>query len=171
MSRRERLHALWAAYGLLFAAVFFLERCVCNRFPLLGAVPLIAPVLCALVGSLEGAWFGAAFGLAGGVLCALVYRPVGAAMVWAVTAVGLASGLTVNRALGRTFLGCLLCALGAVVWIEGVQAVPRLLFLHQEAAAVGRVAGAEALCSALFAPLLYPAARAIHERFGLEGDY
>ena len=32
-------------------------------------------------------------------------------------------------------------------------------------------AGAEALYSALFAPLLYPVVRAIHERFGLEPDY
>lgn len=171
MSRRERTRALWVSYGILFAVVFFLERCVCNRFPLFGAVPLAAPVVVALAGSLEGAWFGTAFGLAAGVLCALVYQPVGAAMVWACTALGLACGLTVNRTMGRTFLGCLLCALGGVVWIEAVQAVPRLLFLEQDPAAVGRIAGAEALYSALFAPLLYPVVRAIHERFGLEPDY
>lgn len=171
MGWQDRTGLKWVCHSALFLLLFLLERCVCNRIPLWGVVPRLAPLAVAAVGFWEGTFSGAVFGLGAGLLCALTPGSEGAALIWQYTVIGLACGTTVNKTLGRSLAGYLLCALASLLFLEGLQVLVRVLFLNQGAEAVWRIAGAEGLCSLLFAPLVYPAVRGVSRRFRLEREF
>lgn len=171
MGWRDRTGLKWVCHSALFLLLLLLERCVCNRVPLWGAVPRLAPLAVAAVGVWEGSFSGAVFGLGAGLLCALSPGSEGAALIWQYTAIGLACGTTVNKTLGRSLAGYLLCALASLLFLEGLQVLGRILFFNQEAEAVCRIAGAEGLYSLLFAPLIYPAVRGVSRKFRTEMEF
>ena len=171
MGWEDRTGLKWWSYTALFFLLFFLERCVLNRFPLWGAVPRLAPLAVAAVGFWEGSFSGAVFSLGAGLLCALTAGTEGAGLIWQYTAIGIACGTTVNKTLGRSLLGYLLCALGSLLFLEGVEVLVRLLFLNQAAEPVCRIAGGEGLYSLLFAPLVYPAFRGVCRRFRTDMEF
>lgn len=170
MGWQDRSGWKWGCLSALFLLLLCLERCLLNRFPLWGAVPQLAPLVVAAVGFWEGAFSGSVFGLGAGLLCALTSGGE-AAFVWQYTAIGLACGTTVDKTLGRSLLGYLLCALASLLFLEGLQVVVRVFFLNQPWATVGRIAGAEGLYSLLFAPLIYPAVRGLSRRFRPEMEF
>lgn len=167
----DRTGLKWGSYAGLFFLLFFLERCVFNRLPLWGTVPLLTPLAVAAVGFWEGSFSGALFGLGAGLLCALTGGVQGAGLIWQYTAIGIACGTTVNKTLGRSLLGYLLCALGSLTFLEGLEVLVRLLFLNQAAGPVCRIAGGEGLYSLLFAPLVYPLFREVRRRFRTEMEF
>lgn len=171
MGRSDRTRVKWLAYTGLFFLLFFLERCVLNRFPLWGVIPWLTPLAVTAVGFLEGAFSGSVFGLGAGLLSALALGTGHAGLIWSYTAIGIACGTTVNKTLGRTFPGYLLCGLAALCFLEGLQAAWRIFLLGDPAEAVLRIAGAEGLFSLLFAPLLYPGFRWICGRFRSEMEF
>lgn len=171
MGWKDRSGQKWASFSALLVLLFLLESCVCNRFPLWGAVPRLMPLAVAAVGFWEGTFAGAVFGLGGGLLCALTAGSEGGALIWQYTAIGLACGTTVNKSLGRSLLGYLLCALASLLFLEGLQVLTRVLFLHEPAEAVVRIAGAEGLYSLLYALPIYPAARGVSRKFRREMEF
>lgn len=167
--RRSRLK--WVGYSVLFLLLFLLESCVCNRFPLWGAIPRLAPLTVAAVGTREDAFSGSLFGLGAGLLCALTAGTEGAVLIWQYTAIGLFCGTTVDKTLGRSLPGYLLCAVGSMLFLEGCQVFVRVLFLNQAAQPVLRIAGAEGLYSLLYAPVIYLVVRGVSRKFRLEMEY
>lgn len=155
MSNTNRDLSKWLCYAGAFFFCFFLERCIFNAIPLWHAVPLLAPLAVAAAGFLEGAFSGAVFGLGAGFLCALTYGQGNARMIWCLTLVGMLCGATVKKALGRTFPGYLLCAVGAMGFLEGMQLLLRLLFAEGNAGAVVGTALGEAGYSLLFTPMIF----------------
>ncbi|MCD8382969.1 MAG: hypothetical protein LUC30_08700 [Clostridiales bacterium] len=168
--RREESSGWPARIGVLLLC-FFLERCVLNRLPLWGGTPLLMPLAAAAVGFLEGSGAGAICGLGAGLASALAMGSDGTALIWFDTAVGLVCGFTLDRALGRTFPGYLLCALGTMLLWEGLQAVIHILFLGDAAVTVLALAGAEGGYSLLFAPVIYLVFRLLHDRFRSEPEF
>lgn len=171
MGNSNRTLPKWLAYTGAFFLCFFLERCVCNRWSLWGGTPLLAPLTAAAVGFFEGAFAGSLFGLGTGLLSALAIGRGSARLIWCYTAIGIACGATLNKSLGRTFPGYLLCALGSLAFLEGIQLFIRLLFLKEEAQPVLALAGAEGMYSLLFAPVIYLAFWAVYRRFRSELEF
>lgn len=118
MKRNLGTQIKWALYALAFLLVFFLESCVFNRFPICHAIPALAPLAAVAVGCFEGPRGGAAFGLATGLLCNAVYYRSGGIMIPICTLVGLLSGFTSGRQIGRTPLGMLLCSGVSITLLE-----------------------------------------------------
>lgn len=171
MGNSNRALPKWLTYSGAFFLFFFLERCVLNRWPLWGGTPMLAPLTAAAVGFFEGAFAGSLFGLGTGLLSALAIGPGSARLVWCYTAIGIACGATLNKALGRTFPGYLLCALGSLAFLEGGQLLIRLLFLDGEPRPVLTLAGAEGLYSLLLAPVIYLVFWAVYRRFRSELEF
>lgn len=171
MGWQDRSKWKWASYSGLYLLLFLLESCLLSRFPLAGTIPRLTPLGVAAVGFWEGSCSGALFGLGAGALCALVPGGQGAALVWQYTAVGLFCGTTVDKTLGRSFFGYLLCALLTLLGLEGLQVGLRVLFLDQPLGAVARIAGWEGLYSLFFAPLIYPAVRLVREKFRQDREF
>ena len=71
---------------------------------------MLVPLTAAAVGFLEGAMPGSVFGVTAGLFSALTLGPGHARFIWCDCAIGILCGATVNKALGRTFHGYLLCA-------------------------------------------------------------
>ncbi len=165
MTNTDRTLPKWLTYSAAFFLCFFLERCILNRFPLWGALPMLAPLTAAAVGFLEGAFPGSVFGLAAGLFSALALGPGHARLIWCNTLIGLFCGATVNKAIGRTFHGYLLCAGGSLAFLEGLELLLRLFFDDQAAGPVLSMAGAEGLYSFLFSPLVYLLFWHIYRRF------
>lgn len=168
--RREEASGWPLRIGVLLLC-FFLERCILNRFPLWGGTPLLMPLVVAAIGFLEGSGPGAVCGLGAGLAGALAMGSDGTALIWFETAVGLVCGATLDKALGRTFPGYLLCALGTMLLWEGLQAVIHILFLGDAPGAVLALAGAEGVYSLVFAPILYPVFHTLHDRFRSEPEF
>ena len=171
MGWQDRSKLKWASYSGLYLLLFLVESCLLSRFPLAGAIPRLTPLGVAAVGFWEGAYSGSLFGLGAGVLCALAPGGQGAALVWQYTAIGLLSGTTVDKTLGRSFLGYLLCALVTLLGLEGLEIGVRFLFFDQPLGTVAAIAGAEGLYSLLFAPLIYPAVRFVRETFRQDREF
>ncbi|MCD7945612.1 MAG: hypothetical protein LUF81_03240 [Clostridiales bacterium] len=168
--RREEVSGWPIRIGVLLLC-FFLERCVLNRFPLWGGTPLLMPLAVASIGFLEGSGPGAVCGLGAGLASALAMGSDGTALIWFDTAIGLACGATLDKALGRTFPGYLLCALVTMLLWEGLQSVIHIFFLGDAADAVLALAGAEGGYSLIFAPVLYLVFLLLHDRFRSELEF
>lgn len=140
----------WCSYAGGFLVCFFLERCVCNALPLWQAVPLLTPLAAAAVGFWEGAEAGALFGLGAGLLASAACGPGHARMIWMLSLIGWLCGQTVQRSLGRTLPGYLLCAAAAMAGVEAVQTA--LAFRGEHLEAVASIALREGGCSLLYAP-------------------
>ncbi|MBQ8935310.1 MAG: EamA family transporter, partial [Oscillospiraceae bacterium] len=98
-------------------------------------------------------------------LSALALGPGHARFIWCDCAIGILCGATVNKALGRTFHGYLLCAAGSLGALEGLELLLRLFFDDQEAGPVLATAGGELAYSILFAPVIYLLFWGIYRRF------
>lgn len=159
MTNTNQTRPKWLSYGGAFLLCFFLERCVCNA--LLPVPPLLTPLTAAAVGFWEGSETGALFGALTGMLA---WSATGAArMIWLLALIGWLCGLSIHRSLGRTFPGCLLCAIGAMALVELVQMA--MVFDGTNLPAVGAIALREGLVSLLFAPGVGALFSALYRRF------
>ncbi len=152
----------WIAYILLILLALVLERCVFNRLPLQSAVPQLLPLLTAAIGFFEGAAPGAWLGLGAGFLSSLLTGET--ALLWFCPLLSIYCGSTRNKALGRTFFGYLLCAVGGMLLLEAGEILWRYLFLDWELASLLSVALAEGGYSLLFVPVWYLLCWQINDR-------
>ena len=139
----------WGVYVLGLLPVWFLESYLLPRLPL-AVHPMLLPLAVVAVAVLEGAHGGAGFGLGVGLLEASIYPGMGEWMVLGLTLVGLGAGLLTQFVLRRDLLGCLLCSVLALAFLDGVRIVLRLLQGEYGLRAMLRLAGNEIAWSLLF---------------------
>lgn len=156
----------WAIYGVLILAAFVLERCVFNRLVLWNAVPVLLPLVVSAIGFLEGSGAGAVLGLGAGFLAGLTAGEAGP--VWLYPFMAIACGSTRDKALGRTFLGYLLCAGAGMLFLESSRLLWQGLFRNWDMAAMLPVAAGEAAYSLLFAPVWYAICWQVNDRLPAE---
>lgn len=166
MHRSDPARGKWMIYLFLLLLAFVLERCLFNRLPLWNAIPLLLPLLAAAIGFFEGPGAGAWLGLAAGALTGLTLGEGGP--VWTYPLLALACGSTRDKALGRTFLGYLLCAVGSMLFLEGSNLLWRGLFLNWDMGAMLPVALGEGGYSLLFVPVWYVLCWRINDRLPAE---
>ena len=140
----------WGVYGLALLPVWFCQAFVLNRLPFLPLTPMLLPLAAVCVAVLEGAVAGAGFGLAVGVLCDAVYFGTNGAMTVGVCVVGMAAGALAQYLLRQNLLGCLLCSLAALAFIDAGRIAARLLTGQAGLPAMLSVAGREILWSMVF---------------------
>lgn len=126
MGRNNGAQIKWTAYALAYAVLFLLKVTLFNRIPFRGALPELAPLAAAAVGCFEGSFSGAVYGLAVGFFSSAVYYRSGTMMIPICTVVGMLSGLTTRRQIGKTVLGVVLCGALGIALTE----VSRVGFYH-----------------------------------------
>ena len=118
MGRNNGTQIKWTAYALAYLLAFFLKVTVFNRIPFHGAIPELAPIAAAAVGCFEGSFSGAVYGLAVGFFSSAVYYRAGTMMIPICTVIGMLSGFTTRRQIGKTVLGVVLCGALGILLLE-----------------------------------------------------
>lgn len=154
MTRHDFL-VKWGVYALALLPIWFLEAYILARFPFFGAKPVLLPLAVVAVAVLEGASGGAGFGLGVGMLTTAIYPGGNSWLILGLMAVGLGTGLIVQYVLRQDLLGCLVCSALALVVLDGLRIVRRLLAGVGPLDAMLRVAGMEILWSLLFVFPIY----------------
>lgn len=153
----------WTSYGLAFLLVFFFESCVFNRFPIHGAIPMLAPLVVVAVALFEGPINGAVFGLVIGFFCSSVYYRSSLMMIPLFTLIGAGTGATRKQKIGRSLLGCAVCSLCGMGLLELFQVGKQ--FLHGNGLPVLlHLAAAEALYTLPFLVPVYALIHAVYQR-------
>ena len=118
MGRNNGEQIKWTAYALAYVLLFLLKTLLFNRIPFHGALPELAPLAVAAVGCFEGSFPGAVYGLAVGFFSSAVYYRSGTMMIPICTIVGMLSGFTTRRQIGKTVLGGVLCGAFGILLTE-----------------------------------------------------
>lgn len=165
MGRNNGSQIKWGMYALAYLAVFFVKNSIFNRIPIYGALPELAPLAVAAVGCFEGSLGGAAYGVAVGLFCSAVYYRGGTMMIPICTLIGMLSGLTTKRQIGKNFLGVCLCGIMSVLVLEGGR-VFYYHFLGQNPLPIlMKLAVPEGIYSAVFIIPIYFFYSLIYRRF------
>ena len=165
MTRRDFIHK-WFIYALGLVPIWLLDTCILPRYPLWGSVPMLLPLAAAAVSVLEGAYSGAGFGLAVGLLWELAYPGGFGGLVFYMALAGMVMGAVSQYALNQSFLGCLICAAGALGLLELLR-MARILLIHgADLSQLLQVAVPELLWSLIWSPLVWLLFRAIHSHVG-----
>lgn len=162
---RQDLIKKWMAYTLALILTAGLQSLVFTRLKPLGVIPVLLPTAMVALAALEGAAAGAGFGIAVGVMS--MYVDGGSAWVIILACLGgLITGVVAKYMLSRSFMGYMLCSLGALVlrlvwmvgsrWLSGAAALPVLL----------KVGGLELLWTVALSPLVYALFRFVYLRWG-----
>lgn len=165
MGRNNGSQIKWAVYALAYLLVFFVKTSIFNRIPLYGAIPELAPIAVAAVGCFEGSFGGAVYGLAVGLVCSAVYYRGGSMMIPICTLIGLLSGLTTNRQIGKNFLGVVICGTLSVVLLECIRIFYYHFFGLNEVQTLLTIAVPEGLYSLCFVIPLYFLYTAVYNKF------
>lgn len=147
---RQDFFIKWGVYALALLPVWFCEVYILSRVPVLGVTPMLLPLAAVCVAVLEGAAAGGGFGLAVGVLCDAVYFGTDGAMTIGICLIGVGAGVLAQYALRQDLVGCLLCALLALVAIDAVRTAAFLLSGRAALPALLKVAVPEILWSMVF---------------------
>lgn len=162
MTRRDFL-IKWAVYGVALLPVWFLEQFVLNRFPILGAVPMLLPLAAIATAVLEGSAAGAGYGLAVGVLWDACALHSGGVIILGLTVLSMAAGIAAQYVLSQGFAGCLICSAATLVIIDAARVLVGLA-RGEEALALLRMAGVEIVWSLVFVFPIFLLYRWIHSR-------
>lgn len=165
MGRSYGSQIKWAAYAAGYLLLFFLKSSIFNRLPIHGAVPEVAPLAVAAVGCFEGTFGGAAYGLAVGLFCSAVYYRGGSMMIAICTVIGMLSGTTTNRQIGKNFLGGLVCGTMGILILEFCRVFYYHFFGRNSLETVLSIAVPEGLYSAAFIIPVYLLYVLIYLRF------
>jgi len=118
------------------------------------------------VSVLEGAYSGTGFGLGVGLLWELAYPGGFGGLVFYMALAGMAMGAVSQYALSQSFLGCFICAAGALGLLDLLR-MARMLFINAAGLSeLLRVAVPEFLWSLAWTPLVWLLFRAIYRRVG-----
>ena len=153
----------WTSYALAFLLVFFFECCVLNRFPLHGAIPNLSILVVVAVALFEGSINGAIFGLAIGFFCSAVYYRSGLMMIPIYTVIGACTGATRKEKIGRSLLGCAVCSLGGLIFLELCQ-ILRFFLKGTSLSVLASLALPEALYSLPFFLPIYFLIHAVYKK-------
>lgn len=153
----------WLAYSLALLPVWLLELFVLSRYPLLGVKPMLLPLAAVAVAALEGPVGGAGFGIAAGILfdASAGLSGLGVALL---TAIGLGAGLLARYVLRQNLLGCFLCSVLALLFLDVFRILPRLLLEVAPIQVLLNLAGREMLWSLCFVPPVYLIFRWVFDR-------
>ena len=165
MTRRDQLFK-WAVYALGLLPVWVLDAFVLSRYPLFGVTPILLPVAAAAVAVLEGAVGGAGFGLWIGLIWALSYPGVPAAMIFLLTLAGFFTGTLSQYALRSSFVGCIVCAAACLALLELFQVISGVIIQLGPLPALLSIALREWLLSLCWTPLIYLIFYRIYRRVG-----
>ena len=165
MTSRDQLHK-WAVYLLGLLPVWLLDAFILPRYPLLGLSPTLLPVAAAAVAVLEGPSAGAGFGLFLGLLWALTYPGVPAAMIFLLTLAGLAAGALSQYALRRSFLGCLVCSAACLALLAVFRLISGVITQLGTLSALLSVALGELALSLCWTPAVYFIFYRVYRRVG-----
>ena len=161
----QRDHTIkWFCYALAFLVVVILENEVFARLPVLGVLPIMAPVAVVAVAVFEGATAGTIFGLAAGVFCDSLYL-TGGGMTVACTLMGLGSGIVAQYAFSASLVGCYICAAVSLAALDGVRVLSYLL-RGEALEGLLRIAVPEVLYSLVLTLPVYFIIRAVYQRVG-----
>ena len=154
MTRQDFL-IKWGVYALALVPVWFLELFVLNRFPLFGVAPMLLPLAAVCVAVLEGTTAGAGFGLFVGILCDAAYFNTDGAMTVGLCLIGVGAGALAQYVLRQNLWGCLVCALLALAFVDGVRILLRLAWGEYALGPMLRLTGMEIGCSLPFVIPVY----------------
>lgn len=149
MTRRDFL-IKWGVYALALLPVWFCEVYLLNRYPLFGVTPMLLPLAAVAVAVLEGTVSGAGFGLGVGILCDAVYFNPDGAMTVGLCLLGVGAGALAQYVLRQNLLGCLLCSLLALLFIDGARVLVWLIGGKAALPALLSLAGREIAWSMVF---------------------
>lgn len=155
MKRNLGSQIKWAMYAGAFLLVFFFESCVFNRFPVRHAIPELAPLAVIATACFEGSSSGAVYGLAVGLFCNAVYYRSGGIMIPMCTLMGILSGFTSGRQIGRTPLGMVVCSVAGIALLELGRVGYYHFFGNNPLDTLWRIAIPEAIYSLVFALPVY----------------
>lgn len=145
----------WLAYALALALVWLLEAYLLSALPLLGVKPMLLPLCAVAAAVLEGASGGAGFGLAVGLLFDAANPGVPGVSILLMALLGLGLGLLAQYVLRQDLVGCLICSALALVAIDALRILWRLLLGSAPLGGMLALAGKEIAWSMCFAPLVY----------------
>lgn len=165
MTRRDQMYK-WSCYGLATLLVFFLERCVFGRLPVMGVTPMLIVLTVVMAAAFEGSASGAVFGMAVGGVCVVSFAWASVWIVLAFTLTGLLCGITTQYAISRSLAGCLLCSAGTLAVMDGVRILYWGLLRDASLSAMLQVAGPELLYSLILALPVYLLFSKVYQKVG-----
>lgn len=167
MGERRVSVPLWMGYTAAFLTAWFFSAGCCVHFPLMGSLPDLVPVCIAFAAVLEGSFAGSVFGLCLGLFSCLAQGGSGAGMIFFGAVIGMLAGLWQQHRLRRHWYACLSSAFLALVGVNALRILLRLVFTGGGSLAVMcRIAAFEVVYSMLLALPVYPLFRFIHRRLG-----
>lgn len=165
MRRSHGGQVKWAIYTLAYLALYFIKISVLNRIPIRGVIPELAPMAAAAVGCFEGTFGGAVYGLTIGLFSSAVYYRGGSMMIPICTFIGLLSGFTTDRQVGKNLLGVCVCGIAGIVLLEAGRVLYYHIFGGNPLAPLLTLAVPEGLYSLVFLVPVYILYTAVYRRF------
>lgn len=163
MQPRQYIIFKWCVYSAVTLLFCLVQICGLRHLRLIGVVPLLYPVLSAMVATFEGRSGGIFFAAGLGALCDVaLYPPFVGFFTAAFAAAALLTALIAEFLLTPGFL-CGLIAVSITFLLLDVGRVLLYAAGGQDVAAVLSVAGREFLVTLLFLPLVFPVYRWIYK--------
>ena len=156
----------WSHYAAAALLVFFLERCIFARLPVLGVIPMLIPLAVVMTAAFEGSAAGAVFGMAAGAVCVICIPRTSLWVVLAFAAIGLLCGITTQYAISRSLGGCLFCSAATLLLMDGARVLYWLLFRDASPLPLLKVAGPEILYSLALAVPIYLLFSRVYQKVG-----
>lgn len=156
----------WGHYWAAALVVFFLERCVFARLPVLGVVPMLIPLAVVMVAALEGSTAGALFGLITGTVCVITLPRASLGLILLYTGIGLLCGVAAQYAVSRGLMGGLFCAALTLVLMDGGRIFYWLVWRDAALLPLLKVAVPEILYSLVLALPIYLMFWRVYQKVG-----
>lgn len=156
----------WGHYWAAALVVFFLERCVFARLPVLGVAPMLIPLAVVMVAALEGSAAGAVFGLVTGALCVITLPRASLWLILLYTVIGLMCGVVAQYAVSRGPMGGLFCAAITLIFIDGARIFYWAVWRNASLLPLLKVAVPEVLYSLVLALPIYLMFWRVYQKVG-----
>lgn len=126
-AKYKKVYRYAALVGLIFVA-FMLQSTVFTHLPILGAGPVILPVVVVGIGLSEGGERGAFLGLIGGVLCDVSFNQPTVGFTLVLTIIGFLAGYLGDRMLEKGITSWVVCSVAALIISAFVQMFSLLIY-------------------------------------------
>lgn len=126
-AKYKKVYRYAALVGLVFVA-FVLQTAVFTHLPILGAMPVILPVVVVGIGLSEGAERGALLGLIGGILCDVSFNQPTVAFTLVLSIVGFLAGYLGDCVLENGITSWVVCGVAVLIITAFVQMFSLLIY-------------------------------------------